>query len=168
MMCSRNCIMEKFVEECGESEQVLKDWHSGFASAVELEFLEESAELEYEREYLLNSQPLRIDLLVIKKNTEADIQNCIGRIFKKYNVVEYKSLGDGLNIDVFLKVLAYAFLYKVDGKMVDERKVDEITVSLIREGKPNALFKKLKDLGFTITRKFVGVYWISGPVLLSV
>lgn len=44
------------------------DWHSGFASALKLEFMEEQVDLEYERESVLNAQPLCIDLLVIKRS----------------------------------------------------------------------------------------------------
>lgn len=40
-----------------------------------------------------------MDLLIINKLVDVQIENEIGRIFKRYNVVEYKSPEDGLSID---------------------------------------------------------------------
>ncbi len=142
----------------------INDWHSGFASALKLEFMEEQADLEYERENLLNAQPLRIDLLIIKKKPGYIIKNSMGRLFRKYNIVEYKSPEDVLNIDVFAKVCAYAFLYKSYGKTVDERSFGEITISMVREAKPIGLFDRLKDNGFHVAKKFSGVYWVTGSI----
>ena len=42
-------------------------WHPGFVAAMNLEFEENRGDLIYEREYNLNTKPLEIDLLVIKK-----------------------------------------------------------------------------------------------------
>lgn len=43
-------------------------WHPGFVAAIDLEFEENRGDLIYEREYNLNTKPLEIDLLVIKKD----------------------------------------------------------------------------------------------------
>ena len=147
-----------------EQEPGVIDWHSGFASALKLEFMEEQVDLEYERESVLNAQPLRIDLLVIKKKSDYVIKNSIGRLFQKYNLVEYKSPEDALDIDVFAKVCAYAFLYKSYGQTVDARVFKEITISMVRKVKPVGLFEKLKENGFRVARKFAGVYWVTGPI----
>ena len=42
-------------------------WHQAFTAAVCLEFSENRDDLIYEKEYNLNTKPLEIDLLVIKK-----------------------------------------------------------------------------------------------------
>ena len=49
-----------------------------------------------------------MDLLIIKKLSDVLIENEIGHIFKKYNVVEYKSPEDGLSIDDYYKAIDYA------------------------------------------------------------
>lgn len=125
-------------------------WHPAFCAAAELEFIENKGDLDFQREYNLSKKPLQIDLLVIEKREDASIINEIGRIFRKYNVIEYKSPGDGLNIDDFFKTLAYAYLYKSQGKTVDQISLDQLTVSVVREGKPEELFKSLAGYGFQV------------------
>ena len=56
-----------------------------------------------------------IDLLVSKKKPEATIKNEIGKNFRKYNIFEYKSIADALNLDVFIKAIGYACFLKVHG-----------------------------------------------------
>lgn len=43
-------------------------WHMALPSALKLEFIDYRQELEYYPEFLLNTQALRTDLLVIKKD----------------------------------------------------------------------------------------------------
>lgn len=43
-------------------------WHPSFVAAAELELWNDKDILEFKREYNLNTKPLQIDLLVIKKN----------------------------------------------------------------------------------------------------
>lgn len=50
-------------------------WHPGFAAAINLEFAANRQDLIYEREYNLNTKPLVIDLLVIKKKEEVQMEN---------------------------------------------------------------------------------------------
>ena len=50
------------------------------------------------------------------------IQKNIGRIFRQYNIVEYKSPDDYLSIDDFYKVYAYCCLYKSIGDNQNEKK----------------------------------------------
>ena len=54
---------------------------------------------------------MRIDLLIIKKPKELAVDKNIARIFRTDNLVEYKSPGDSLSVNGFLKVIAYANLY---------------------------------------------------------
>ncbi len=76
-----------------------------------LELAENREDLVYEKEYNLNTKPLEIDLLVIKKGKDVRIVNEIGRLFRGHNIMEYKSPKDELNIDTFYKAGAYAGLY---------------------------------------------------------
>lgn len=58
---------------------------------MNLEFEENRSDLIYEKEYNLNTKPLEIDLLVIKKDPNIQIVNEIGKIFRGHNIIEYKS-----------------------------------------------------------------------------
>lgn len=140
-------------------------WHPGFVAAMNLELAENRADLVYEKEYNLNTKPLEIDLLVIKKDKDVRTINEIGWIFRGYNVLEYKSPDDSLDIDAFYKAGAYASLYKAYGEASDERKAYDITVSIIRETRPDGLFEYFKDYGIRMENLYRGIYYVQDAVL---
>lgn len=116
-------------------------WHPGFCSAAELELISNKDILEFQREYHLSKEPIRMDLLIIKKLADVRTENEIGHIFKKYNVVEYKSPEDSLSIDDYYKTIGYACLYKGLGTTVNQIPAEELTISIFREGYPRELLK---------------------------
>lgn len=138
----------------------LRQWHPAFCCAVQLEFRKNSNDLSYESEHDINTKPIRIDFLVVKKNPEVILDNEIGKIFRIHNIMEYKSPNDTVNIDTFFKVLAYAYLYKTQEEHVDDILFEELTATIVREGKPVKLFKRLKDMRFDITNPYAGIYYI--------
>ena len=66
-----------------------------------------------------------------------------------------------LNYDVFLKGIAYAYLYKSSETYVDEIELEDVTLTFIRQRRPVKLFKKLKAEKFIIEEKWKGIYYIS-------
>ncbi len=134
-------------------------WHPAFCSTIELELMENEKGLAYDPEYYLSREPLRIDLLIIKKKPEEVIKNEIGSFFLGHNIVEYKSPDDSMNIDTFYKVLSYACLYKADTGAVDEILDTDITVSLIREQKPMKLLGQL-ERKYRVKQERKGIYRI--------
>lgn len=138
-------------------------WHPGFVAAMGLELRGYRDDLDFEKEYNLNTKPLEIDLLIIKKETSVHIDNDIGSLFRGHNILEYKSPEDHLDIDTFSKTLAYAYLYKAYGNKLDEIRMDDITVSIIREARPVGLFRYFKEHGYTMTSEHDGIYHIEGP-----
>lgn len=140
-------------------------WHPGFVAAMNLEFEENRSDLIYEKEYNLNTKPLEIDLLVIKKNPNIEIVNEIGKIFRGHNIIEYKSPGDQVDIDTFYKAGAYGCLYKASGESVDERSAEDITISLIRDTKPEGLFHYFEQHEIKTENPYPGIYYVRGAVL---
>lgn len=57
---------------------------------VELILKRDKEHLEFIREYNLNTKPLEVDLLVIKKPVGYRVGDEIGRIFSEYYIVEYQ------------------------------------------------------------------------------
>lgn len=137
-------------------------WHPAFVGGIELALRRYKMELTFESEHNLSKKPLQMDMLIIKKNLEVVIDTNIGRIFKAHNVLEYKNPKDGLNIDDFYKVIAYACLYKALAPHVNEIPGNEISLSLFRDKRPAKLFRDLKKQGFEVTEKYKGVYYVSG------
>ena len=145
-------------------EDVKKQWHPAFVAAMMLELKENRESLFFEKEYNLNTKPLEIDLLVIKKNTSALLRNEIGQFFRGHNIMEFKSPKDHMDIDTVYKVWAYACLYKAYGKAVDAIKAEYITVSLIIETKPEGLFRYFGEHGTTVSNPHNGIYYITEGV----
>ena len=140
-------------------------WHPGFVAAMNLELRRNRVDLIFEKEHNLNTKPLEIDLLVIKKETSAQILNEIGSFFRGHNIMEYKSPEDHLDIDSFYKAAAYACLYKAYGEKSDVIKADDITVSIIREAKPEELFRYFKKHDYIVSNPYKGIYYIESNVL---
>ena len=136
-------------------------WHPAFCAAMELELMANKEGLTYDPEHNLSSEPLRIDLLIIKKEPDEVIENEIGTFFLGHNIVEYKSPDDKVNIDTFYKVLSYACLYKSDTGLVDEILDTDITITLIREQKPVKLLGQLQSK-YTVAKRGKGIYQIKG------
>ncbi len=142
-----------------EKKQKLQ-WHPAFAAALEMELLENKDDLEFEREHNLNRKPLLIDCLVIKKKKNTVIRNEIGKLFRKYNIIEYKSARDSLSIDDVAKTQGYAHLYKAYGESINAVKFDEVSVTLIRESKPVGLFKYFEENRYIVSNPYKGIYYI--------
>lgn len=135
-------------------------WHPAFYGAAELELRENKEELEFHQEYNLSKEPLRVDLLVVRKLANVQVKNEIGHIFRQYNIIEYKSPGDGLSIDTFYKTVGYACFYKGLGKTEDAIPIQEMSISFFREAYPGKLFTKLESLGMEIKNPYPGIYYI--------
>ena len=155
--------MERRLCEMAEKTERLS-WHSGFCGAMELEFLKYKGLLDFNREFPLSKEPLRIDLLMIKKLKDTVLDIDIGRLFRTYNIIEYKSPKDGLTIDDYIKTVGYAYLYKGLGATVDAVPLSELTATVVRDTEPRELFNAIKREGGKVEEKYPGVYYITGIV----
>jgi hypothetical protein len=73
-------------------------WYPAFLQAIQLELADYRDALEFKYERRLASEPLRVDLLVIKKPPDLVINKNIARIFRSDNLLEFKSPEDYGNI----------------------------------------------------------------------
>ena len=141
------------------------DWHSGFDGGPHLSLREYKDDLDIEREHYITDEPTKIDELVIKKKPGVLIDNAIGRAFRQFNLIEYKSPDDELNIDVVWKAIGYGGLYKGYGGTVNAIPYEEMTITVLRSRKPVGLFRYLEEKdGYRITEADPGVYRISGMI----
>ena len=141
-------------------------WHPAFYAGLQIEFAEEMGKLTFENEHHLGTKPRQIDVLVLKKKTDALIQKNIGRIFRKHNLIEYKSPGDYMSIDDFYRLYAYVYLYKTDSPQVDAIKVKDITMTLVSYHYPREMLRKLQEeRNFTIEKVGAGIYYLHGDVI---
>lgn len=141
-------------------------WHPGFCAALQIELQEESGNLEFYPEYELSKKPMRIDTLIVKKMTDSPVRKNIGRIFRKHNLIEYKSPGDYLSINDFYKVYGYACFYQSDTEKVGEIQLEEITITFVCNHYPREMLRILKKERKIAVRKIEnGIYWLENEFL---
>lgn len=151
-----------------KSEQKPKrlQWHPALYAGLQIEFEEEADNLIFENEHQLGKKPMEIDVLIIKKETEKPIHKNIGRIFRKYNIVEYKSPTDYLSIDDFYKAYGYTCFYKADTGTTDSVRIKELTITYISESYPEKMMNHLRnERKFVIENVGAGIYYISGDII---
>ena len=145
-----------------EAEEAALQWHPAFFAGIQIEFSEEKEKLTFENEHQLGTKPKQIDVLIIKKESENELRKNIGKIFRKFNIIEYKSPKDYLSIDDFYQVYGYACFFKADTKRVDEIKAEEITITFVCKNRPRKLMKHLREeRGYRIAGK-EGIYIVYG------
>ena len=146
-----------------QKEKKILQWHPAFFAGLQIEFEKEAQDLIFENEHQLGTKPKAIDILVIKKQKEKPIQKNIGRIFRRHNIIEYKSPTDYLSIDDFYKVYGYACFYKSDTKEENSIRMEDITISLVSTSYPRKLMTYLtKERAYQVQKKEKGIYYILG------
>ncbi len=146
-------------EESGKIE-----YHYGFYAATHAEYHAFREVLDFLQEQELGVEPVRLDMLIIKRDGPNPLKDAIGSFFRKYNILEYKSPEDGLTIDDFYKAQAYACLYKSMGKTVNSIPGDTLTVSIFRHTFPRDMFTALEDTGLEVAEPHPGVFHIEGAL----
>jgi hypothetical protein len=141
-------------------------WHPAFVQALKLELEQYKDTHEFTGEYQLNAEPLEIDLVIVKKAPELVIEKNIARIFKRVNILEYKSPEDYFSVYDFYKVLSYVYLYAALNK-TDTR---GMTVSVIETRHPRELFAYFEgEKNCTVAETSPGIYVFGGyPVAVQV
>ena len=139
-------------------------WHPPYIAAMNLELADDRDAFRFEPEYVLNTGALKIDLFVESRESKV-VGNEIGKLFRRYNILEYKSPKDTLDIDVFMKAQGYACLFKAYGEKSDSRKIESITVSLIREARPEKLFRYFKEHKVSVEVPYKGIYYVTGNIV---
>ena len=98
--------------------------------------------------------------MIVKKSKEVEIKNEIGKIFRRHNIIEYKSPDDAMNLNTYMKVIAYACLYKAYESHTDEIELHEITITMVREKKPVKLLEWFERNGYQVKVAYKGIYYV--------
>lgn len=137
-------------------------WHPAFVAALRITFQEEIEELQILEEYSLSKSPPRIDALILKKNPQVKLKKKIGQIFRGYNIIEYKSPEDSLNINDFYKVYGYTCFYQSNTEKVREIN-PTLTITFVCNHYPREMFQHLEQVrGMKIKDQGSGIYYLTG------
>ena len=148
-------------------------WHDAFVAAMKLELKEYAYGIEFHPEYELTGRPKYIDLLMIRQAGIVDnsVNNgSLISLFAKYNLIEYKGVGDVIDFDTLAIGVAYTCMYKIErgGPENIVRNFRDMTLTFVRESKPVKLFRQLEALDCSVERIADGVYNINVISLFSV
>ena len=133
-------------------------FHPVFTDAMKLELRESREFLTFTEEKILNTGPIKIDLLIIKMNGDVKPVNSIGNIFKKHNLWEYKRPRDTISYKVYCRSMAYLHLYIFQSS--EDIRIEDTTLSFIGRSKPVKLLKLFKISGFEISEFEPGIIYV--------
>jgi hypothetical protein len=133
-------------------------WHPAFYQVIRGELAPYAESLSFEEEHQLNTEPLRLDLLIVKKDRDLVIDKNIARIFRTDNLVEFKSPKDYLSINDFYKACGYACLYK----SITRADIADITLTFVVSVFPRRLAAHLRGCGCAMEEISQGVHIVTG------
>ncbi|MDR2096478.1 MAG: hypothetical protein LBP76_13330 [Treponema sp.] len=138
-------------------------WHTAFIDAIRLSLINYQDALDFDIEYQLTREPLRIDLIIIKKKQDVIIDKNIASIFKGKNIVEFKGPDHSLSVEDFHTVMAYAHLYCTPPGNAD---MGDLSVSFVCSHEPRDMKAYLRDFyHYRLTEKWPGITLIEGGVM---
>lgn len=133
-------------------------WHEPFFEGLQLVLNSYDELLDFESEHPLSKEALIVDVIV-KKKKNAPINKDIAKIFRGYNLFEFKSEKDSLSVRDYDKVVSYARLYS----SFENVPISDITVSFAFTMFPRELVKHLREeRQFTVLDMGDGIYYIEG------
>jgi len=132
-------------------------WHPAFAQAIKNELEDSKNALSFETEHQLTTEPLRIDVLIIKKKRNVVIKKNIGQIFRSFNIVEYKSPEDHVTVTDYHKTQCYSRLYA----SLNKADINEMSVTVVATQHPRKLLAFLRKQ-YTVKNVQPGIYLVEG------
>ena len=137
------------------------DWHSAFYDAIQMELAQDRDKLRFEREHPLNVEPLRPDVIIIKKTPGTALHQKFAEIFRWHNLIEFKSPEDSLSVSDYIKTFSYPCIYQHEANI----SYKDITLTLVREMYPRGLLKYLKtDLNRVVNERSPGIFTVDGEM----
>jgi predicted transposase YdaD len=136
-------------------------WHPALVAALQLELEQYKDVLQFIPEYQLTPEPLRIDVVIIKKSKDVVIDKNFAAMFQTDNIVEYKSPESYVSVKDFYKVYGYACLYA----NLNDVPITEITITFVENHYPRDLLAHLEEVrGCHVEEKTAGIYTVIGDI----
>jgi hypothetical protein len=136
-------------------------WHAAFRDGIRLALFPYRDVLSFEFEHPLNTEPLRIDAVIIKKEPGVRIDTPLGAIFRGVNIIEYKSPGDYLSTGDYHKTGAYGRLYSVLNKVEPK----DMTLSFVAGRRAVKLMGYLGgECGYKLKEGSEGIWYVEGDI----
>jgi len=115
--------------------------------------------LEIIHEYELYKNPMKIDVVVVKKPANVVLKNTAMKFFRNHNIIEFKGPVDSLTIQGYDRVMSYFYAYLSQESL----SFAEVAITFISVRKPLKLLDTLqKERNYKIIcAKDAGIYYIT-------
>jgi hypothetical protein len=158
---------EPYNPDAEDNEEVtIKQWHPIFLKSIKESFKDaEPGQIEIIDEVSLSSKPLKVDIIIIQHHPSRKLKNPISQIFRRFNIIEYKSPAKNFAPKDFDMGIAYARMYNVLYNPKEDL-LDEYTITYISSKHPSAMFARLRKRGLTIIKDtpIPGIYQLEGEM----
>ena len=112
-------------------------------------------------------QTTSLNKLIIKVKESERIQKNIGRIFRKYNIIEYKEPGETLTINDFYKGYGDGCFYLSNIDLESDIQPKELTITFISTSYPDKMIRHLKSFRkLEVELMETGIYYVTGDVII--
>lgn len=138
------------------------DWHMGFEALLRIDTHKYGKRVRIEPEHVLGEEPPRADYLILKGDGGLRLEKEIFQIFRRHNIIEYKSPHTSLNERVLRKICGYANYYIGVAGHEGDVPAEQVTISIFRAVKNPGLFREMEDKGNLVKTKTVGIYRVEG------
>lgn len=143
--------------------KIAVNWHSAIISGLKIELEAYRNILTYRPEFTLNTGVRRIDCLIEKAPGSPRIPSPIACKFRHYNLIDYKSPHESMNVLNYHKVLSYA--HSLPDLLHDNDIFSDLTITLVTHRYPRKLIKYITDrLGKSIEKIIPGLYYIDREI----
>ncbi len=99
---------------------------------------------------------------MVKKNPNVTIKRSYAMLWRKYNIIEYKSWKAPLNMHVLAQAHTYANAVLYRGTKLEPVEVEDLTVTIFRHSYPRKFFKECRRRGWKVRKTYPGVYEVEG------
>ena len=140
------------------------DWHAGFEALLRIETYKYGNRVRLRTEEVLGEEPPRTDYMILIEDQETEFDKDIFKIFRKFNIIEYKNPNDSLNERVIRKICGYANFFIGLAEHEGDVPSDQVTVTIFRAKKNPRLFKAMEQNGTFVRDTTPGIYHVTGII----
>lgn len=138
------------------------DWHAGFEALLRIEAHKYAGLVHVSTEEEIGEAPPRMDFVILVEDERVEWDKAVFGIFRRINILEYKSPHDSLNERALRKACGYANLYIGMAEHEGDRHADQVTVSVFRAVRSPGLFEEMEKAGTLARDEVPGIYHVSG------
>lgn len=150
----------------GNDKKEYIQWHPLFVKSIKAALkASQIDQVQVFPEVALSSKPLVIDVVVVNDASSDKLDHPIFELFRRFNIIEFKSPQDYLTLKDFDKGVVYSRLHYIVGEL-EEDVLHQYTISYFCSHYPRVMMEFIKYRGLVIEENnpITGIYQIKGEM----